>query len=570
MKLLPTLLATVLLACAVGSAQVAPYVGGGIGGNGLSFQSPYYNADVGVDWGNLRPVFFEAEVGADTANPKPLADGYTFRAHGLVMARVTPHWRLGGGFHFSELFTSKYDDHSTWPTLGAMIEQDWFRLNAQYLIPTTTDYNLTGPLFDMRMHVKKRLYFRERVGIYAYRNPNGASPSHHVSAVADFGGIYVFGGPPAGLPVSANCTTDPREVMVGEPVKASAAGSSFNPKHTLRYEWSSTGGKITGKDNTAEIDTNGVAGGSYSAAVRISDPKMKLGGDAICTAAFTVQEPPKNPPAVSCSANPSTVPIGATSVISCTCSSPDNAPVTVGGWTASGGSVSGSGSAATLDTAGAPPGLITVTTECRDSRGLNIQASARVEVENPAPPSSEFARLEARLALYSIYFPTDQPRIARPDRGLLASQQQILTSLAKDFTKYLETKPEAHLILEGHADRRGSVEYNQGLSERRVERAKRFLIEQGVPAANLETKAFGQQENLDEAQVKEAVEQNARLTPGRRQKLLGNMKAILLASNRRVDITLSTTGQRSAREFPFNAPDSSTLIEREKQHQPDY
>jgi hypothetical protein len=108
------------------------------------------------------------------------------------MLRATQHWRLGGGVHFSELFTCKYDNHSTWPTVGAMFEHHWFRLNAQYLIPTGTDYTLNGPLFDMRMHIKRRFYFRERVGVYAYRNPNGATPSHHVSAVADFGVIYVF------------------------------------------------------------------------------------------------------------------------------------------------------------------------------------------------------------------------------------------------------------------------------------------------------------------------------------------------------------------------------------------
>jgi hypothetical protein len=192
MRALPKLLATVLFSSAVASAQVSPYAGGGIGANGLSFQSPYYNGDVGVDWGNLRPVFVEAEAGADTANPTGLNNGVTFRVHGVVMWRATRHWRLGGGVHFSELFTSKYDNHSTWPTVGAMFEQDWFRLNAQYLIPTSTDYTLNGPLFDMRMHLKKRFYFRERVGIYAYRNPNEASPSHHVSAVVDFGILYVF------------------------------------------------------------------------------------------------------------------------------------------------------------------------------------------------------------------------------------------------------------------------------------------------------------------------------------------------------------------------------------------
>jgi hypothetical protein len=192
MRALAKLLATVVFWGALSSAQVAPYAGGGIGVNGLSFHSPYYNVDAGVDWGAQGPTLLEAEAGADTANPKPLKDGFTVRAHGLVMLRATHNWRLGGGIHFSELFTSKYDNHSIWPTVGAMFEQDWFRLNAQYLIPTGTDYSLTGPLFDMRMHIKKRFYFRERVGIYSYRNPNEASPSHHVSAVADVGILYVF------------------------------------------------------------------------------------------------------------------------------------------------------------------------------------------------------------------------------------------------------------------------------------------------------------------------------------------------------------------------------------------
>jgi hypothetical protein len=192
MRALSKLLAVVLFLGAIGRAQMAPYVDGGIGVNGLSFQSPYYDADVGVDWGSLRPIFFEAEVGADTANPTGLNNGATLRFHGLAMVRASKHWRLGGGVHFSELFTSQYNDHSTWPTLGAMFEQDWFRLNAQYLIPTTTDYSLNGPLFDARLHLKGRFYFRERLGIYAYRNPNEQIPSHHVSAVVDFGVLYVF------------------------------------------------------------------------------------------------------------------------------------------------------------------------------------------------------------------------------------------------------------------------------------------------------------------------------------------------------------------------------------------
>ena len=375
------------------------------------------------------------------------------------------------------------------------------------------------------------------------------------------GVVFMFGGKDEAPPVSASCSVSPGEVMTGEPATATATGNNFNSKHPLNYTWSSTGGRITGKDNAATIDTNGVAGGSYTVSAHISDPKMR--SEASCMATLTVKEPPKNPPAVSCSANPSTIQAGTPSTIRCTCTSPDNAQVTVGGWTASGGSISPSGSSATLDASGASNGPITVTATCTDSRGLNTQAPAQVMVQNPPPASPEFIKLEARLALHSTYFATDKPRVANPDGGLLPSQEQTLISLADDFKKYLETKPDAHLILEGHADPRGSAEYNQALSERRVERTKRFLIERGVPAANLETKAFGEQRNLDEAQVKEAVEKNPELTPEQRQRVISNIKTVLLASNRRVDITLSTTGQRSVREFPFNAADSLTLLQQE-------
>ncbi len=58
---------------------------------------------------------------------------------------------------------------------------------------------------------------------------------------------------------AASCSIEPSEVMVGEPVTATASASNFNPKHTLSYSWASTGGKVTSKDNTATLDTNGVA-----------------------------------------------------------------------------------------------------------------------------------------------------------------------------------------------------------------------------------------------------------------------------------------------------------------------
>jgi outer membrane protein OmpA-like peptidoglycan-associated protein len=182
----------------------------------------------------------------------------------------------------------------------------------------------------------------------------------------------------------------------------------------------------------------------------------------------------------------------------------------------------------------------------------------------PPPPPPNISVIEKRLALHSVYFATAKPTIEDPNDGLLASQERTLNTLAADFRTYLQSKPDARLTLEGHADPRGSVEYNQALSERRVDRTKRFLIELGVPAANIQTKAFGKQQNLTDAEVKDAVERNPELSTEDRQRVLNNMRTIILASNRRVDITLSGSGQasqESVREYPFNAADSLTLLD---------
>jgi hypothetical protein len=63
------------------------------------------------------------------------------------------------------------------------------------------------------------------------------------------------------------------------------------------------------------------------------------------------------------------------------------------------------------------------------------------------------------------------------------------------------------------------------------------------------------------------VERNPELSPEDRQRVLSNMRVIILASNRRVDITLSNPGQaaqQSVREYPFNAADSLTLLKEEQ------
>jgi len=374
--------------------------------------------------------------------------------------------------------------------------------------------------------------------------------------------VFSWGGAEEVTPAAA-CTVQPSEVMVGEPITATVTASNFNPKHTVAYSWSGNGGTVTGKETTATIDTANAAPGSYTVSAHVTDARLKKGNEASCTANYTIKPlPPKNPPTISISASPASVVAGAAVSLTANCSSPDSVPVSVANWTATSGTVSGSGSSSTLSTNGVAPGSVTVNATCTDSRGLTAQASAQVTIENPPPPpvNPEVVQLEERLRLHSIYFVVDQPKIANPKGGLLISQEKRLGEVAVDFAKYLKSKPDAKLILTGHADKRGTVEYNQKLSERRVERCRSFLVEHGIPADNIELKAVGKEENLTAEQVKESVENNPHLTEEERARVLRREDVIIMASNRRVDIELNTTGQASKAQFPFNAEDALTLI----------
>jgi outer membrane protein OmpA-like peptidoglycan-associated protein len=192
-----------------------------------------------------------------------------------------------------------------------------------------------------------------------------------------------------------------------------------------------------------------------------------------------------------------------------------------------------------------------------ETRTASLHVTGAIE---PTISVEETTMLESRLAMNSVYFPTARPSTQDPNGGLVMSQQRALTELATGFKRYLEARPEAHLIIQAHADRRGTEEYNQALSERRSARVKQFLIDQGISPSALETVAYGKDQNLSEAEVRQLVEKNPNLTDADRKQLMKNWHAIVLANNRRVDIVLSTTQQQSTRYFPFNAEDFKVLL----------
>lgn len=288
------------------------------------------------------------------------------------------------------------------------------------------------------------------------------------------GVVFNLGGGAPEAPVSASCSVDHAEVMVGEPVHVTVSPSNFNPKHTLTYNWSSTGGKLEGKETGAAIDTTGLAGGNYTATARVTDPKAKKNNEASCTSNFTVKEPPKNPPQISCSANPTSVQTGSPATVTCTCTSPDNVPVTVGGWTSSGGSISGTGNSATLNTTGAPAGTVTVNATCTDSRGLTASASSSVTVENPPPPPPQASKLNE----------CQYPNKMKPWRV-----DNTCKAMLDDAALKLQQDPEAKLVVVGNADPK---EKRKNLAAERAVDVKAYIsggeAKQNIDPSRIETR----------------------------------------------------------------------------------
>jgi outer membrane protein OmpA-like peptidoglycan-associated protein len=417
---------------------------------------------------------------------------------------------------------------------------------------------------NLSRHVALRLIRIDYVYSNYQYGASGSTPNTEIRGVRLQTGLnFMFGGGEPPLPPSAACSAEPEQVFAGEPVSGTATGSNFNPKRKVQYNWSGTGVKVAGANASTQIDTTGLQPGSYQVNANLSDGSKR--GVASCMARFTVKQP--RPPEIACSSNPGTVRTGGTSTIRSNASSPDNRRLAYS-YNSSAGNVSGTDATATLNTAGARPGPITVTCTASDDRNPALMASAMttVTVEAPPPPppppapSPEIKELETRLALHSIYFQTARPTEKNPGGGLVDSQQEVLTSLASDFKRYLTFKPEAHLILGGHADPRGSVEYNKALTQRRVDRAKNSLVEHGVPAGSIEVQSFGKEDVLNAEQVKQQMQDNPDLSPDDRQKMLNNLQVIVLANNRRVDVSLNTTGQQSTRRYPFNAKDALALI----------
>ncbi len=112
--------------------------------------------------------------------------------------------------------------------------------------------------------------------------------------------------------------------------------------------------------------------------------------------------------------------------------------------------------------------------------------------------------------------PLDDPDSALADRIIYFEfdrsdiPTQYLDLLGK-HAEYLIEHPGVKVRLEGHADERGSREYNIGLGDRRAQSVRRILLFQGVANDQVTTVSYGEERPAVEASTEDAYSKNRRV-----------------------------------------------------------
>jgi len=88
-----------------------------------------------------------------------------------------------------------------------------------------------------------------------------------------------------------------------------------------------------------------------------------------------------------------------------------------------------------------------------------------------------------------------------PDRVFFATNESVLTTASRETLRkqasWLRKNPDVTIVLEGHADERGTREYNLALGERRANSAKDYLMTYGISSSRISVISYGKERPVD-------------------------------------------------------------------------
>ena len=101
-----------------------------------------------------------------------------------------------------------------------------------------------------------------------------------------------------------------------------------------------------------------------------------------------------------------------------------------------------------------------------------------------------------------------------PDRVFFATNDTVLTTASRETLRkqaaWLRKNSSINVVLEGHADERGTREYNLALGERRANSAKDYLMTYGISSNRISVISYGKERPVDSASTPLAWSKNRR------------------------------------------------------------
>jgi len=138
------------------------------------------------------------------------------------------------------------------------------------------------------------------------------------------------------------------------------------------------------------------------------------------------------------------------------------------------------------------------------------EATARPVAPTPAarstmPDAPTRARIDQLLArIEDAYFDYDKHTLRADAIEALRKDSTELRDILKDY-------PDYKLTIEGHADERGSAEYNMALGQARAEAAKAYLVQVGIPSQQLGLVSYGKERPACQEQTEDCYQKNRRI-----------------------------------------------------------
>ena len=100
------------------------------------------------------------------------------------------------------------------------------------------------------------------------------------------------------------------------------------------------------------------------------------------------------------------------------------------------------------------------------------------------------------------------------DRVFFATNSSSLTTASRDTLRkqanYLRKNKNLNVVLEGHADERGTREYNLALAEKRANAARDYLLTYGISGKRISVISYGKEKPVNSASTPLAWSQNRR------------------------------------------------------------